>query len=173
MKSTLDDKGFLNDLLKLNQSLVPYDCDANFEPCNKNGLKAHWTLVTGFILPVRVNESLPKSIVDLIDELKTNEKNNETLFIELKDFNLTEEQIENLTDFYQRLENFNWKKNIWTFCKQGKCKSSGVWNLAKLIESNQQLKQVNDSKCNVENFIRPEDGNLENVLSSRYIVFNN
>uniref|UniRef100_A0A914HK95 Actin maturation protease n=1 Tax=Globodera rostochiensis TaxID=31243 RepID=A0A914HK95_GLORO len=30
--------------------LVPYDCDKNFEPCNRQGNAAHWALIIGFVL---------------------------------------------------------------------------------------------------------------------------
>ncbi|GLV43334.1 uncharacterized protein CBL_03877 [Carabus blaptoides fortunei] len=36
----------------LNQGilLVPYDADANHSPCNKDGHKAHWALISGIII---------------------------------------------------------------------------------------------------------------------------
>uniref|UniRef100_A0A915ENL2 Actin maturation protease n=1 Tax=Ditylenchus dipsaci TaxID=166011 RepID=A0A915ENL2_9BILA len=30
--------------------LVPYDCDKNFEPCEKDGKNAHWAVLTGFLV---------------------------------------------------------------------------------------------------------------------------
>ena len=49
--------------------LIAYDCDFNFEPCNKNGKKAHWALITGYVFPFEPiqYESLSQdaSIIDL------------------------------------------------------------------------------------------------------------
>ena len=37
----------LKHLLHGNPVLIPYDNDKNFEPCLRNGHKAHWALATG------------------------------------------------------------------------------------------------------------------------------
>lgn len=37
--------------------LIPYDCDLNHEPCLKNGHKAHWCLIAGYMCPHQ-NEDL-------------------------------------------------------------------------------------------------------------------
>ena len=29
--------------------LVPYDCDKNFEPCNRGGHAAHWAVIVGYL----------------------------------------------------------------------------------------------------------------------------
>ena len=60
----------------------------------------------------------------------------------------------------------------YVICKHGKSKHSGVWNLKRLIESNRQLKQIDELKCNEDDFVRPRDGNIGATLSSKVLIFN-
>ncbi|KAI1719386.1 UPF0692 protein C19orf54 like protein [Ditylenchus destructor] len=60
--------------------LVPYDCDKNFEPCQRKGEAAHWAVITGFFIVDRsrnggtitpfqnnqASESVPESDLCLI-----------------------------------------------------------------------------------------------------------
>ena len=71
----------------------------------------------------------------------------------------------------------DWKTQInahnenYVICKHGKSKHSGVWHLGRLIESNRQLKQVDEQKCGPAEFVRPSDGNICATLSSRALIF--
>lgn len=42
-----DDNFVISEVLKGSAVLVPYDADKNHEPCQENGHRAHWALVTG------------------------------------------------------------------------------------------------------------------------------
>ena len=134
--------------------LVSYDCDFNFEPCNKNGLKAHWALITGFFLPVRSSR---------FSEMTFVEENNTLL-------NLNQNHIaeESLLELNQHL---NLKDENFVICKHGKSKHSGIWSLNRLIESNRQLKRIDEKKCNDAEFVRPCDGDIGATLSSKVLVF--
>ena len=39
---------FMKNVEFLTSFLIPYDCDKNFEPCNKNGHSAHWAILVGY-----------------------------------------------------------------------------------------------------------------------------
>lgn len=134
--------------------LIAYDCDLNFEPCCKKGLKAHWTLITGFLLPVESNQ------LDNLSGIK-------------KDllFNLNNQQInKNNIDLFANYYITGFRDKIFTFCRHGKSKHYGVWNFKSLIESNKQLKEIDHLKCNDTDFIKPSDGNLQRTLAAKYLV---
>ncbi|MCP9262453.1 hypothetical protein DINM_005675 [Dirofilaria immitis] len=38
--------------------LIPYDCDKNHQPSNREGHNAHWCLIIGFLCPVKELETL-------------------------------------------------------------------------------------------------------------------
>lgn len=140
-------------LLRNKLVLVAYDCDLNFEPCNKNGLKAHWALLIGLALPIESK---------YLENFTINETENTNLVYTSK--SIDENQAEILHQYSQ-------SSNIFAICRQGKSKHCGVWNLSKLIESNRQLKFIDHLKCDDENFIKPEDGDLQKTLAYKYLVF--
>lgn len=145
--------------------LIPYDCDFNFEPCKKQGLKAHWALITGYSLPIDLSNSLLSSSFLKSDNIDFNLLNN----IETLD----SDQTNNLIQSYEQLINdkIKLKELIYVFCKHGKSKQIGVWNLSSLIESNRQIQKVDDVKCNSTEFTRPLDGDISKTLGSKFLVF--
>jgi hypothetical protein len=139
--------------------LAAYDCDFNFEPCNKNGSKAHWALVTGFLVPniTSTEPSDPENNEPSTRFLSTQEQlNQDTLNRLLADY-MHERSLAN---------------KIYVLCKHGKSKHSGVWTFASLIESNMQLNSVNEEKCKVDEFVRPLDGDIRRGLASKVLIFN-
>ncbi|CAK5025919.1 unnamed protein product [Meloidogyne enterolobii] len=51
MKSSIIEYFGKRENKKIPTILFPYDCDrGNFEPCNRNGLGAHWAILTGCLL---------------------------------------------------------------------------------------------------------------------------
>jgi hypothetical protein len=45
------DSEFIREKLKQHSMLlVPYDADRNHSPCNNRGHKAHWCLITGYLI---------------------------------------------------------------------------------------------------------------------------
>ena len=57
-------------------------------------------------------------------------------------------QIDNLVVNYEKTysERLKQKDLTYVFCKHGKSKQIGVWSLKELIESNRQLKKVDENK---------------------------
>ena len=134
--------------------LISYDCDFNFEPCNKNGNKAHWALITGFLLPIRL-----KKDDDLLNSIS-----NKELLINLNNTEINTE--------CQLSEMVNFEDENYVICRHGKSKHSAIWSLSRLLESNRQLKYIDDEKCNQNDFVRPFDGDISNSLSSKALIFN-
>ena len=159
-----DEKELLNCVLASKLTLIAYDCDFNFEPCKKQGTKAHWALITGFCLPVDLKDSQMTSLF-LNDNIDLNILN------VIDSFHL--DQAENLVVNYEKAysEKFKLKDLIYVFCKHGKSKQIGVWSFKELIESNRQLKKVDDTKCNLNEFNRPLDGDIGKTLGSKFLAF--
>lgn len=156
-----EDVDFFETLLKAKLILIAYDTDFNYEPCNKKGIKAHWALVTGFLLPINHNDSVSKKLIDYDDETKPIGIN----FIK----SLKYEEIHSIRSIFESNQTF--RELVYVICKQGKSKNLGVWRLEKLLESNRQLKEVNSNKCDPINFVLPPDGDISKTLSSRFLVF--
>ena len=57
MVETTQETLLVERLLQSRMCLLAYDCDANYEPCNRGGLKAHWALVTGLLLPLPASDA--------------------------------------------------------------------------------------------------------------------
>jgi len=163
------DVDFFEELLKAKLILIPYDCDRNYEPCNKKGIKAHWALITGFLLPIDYEKSVAETFIDFNNRPKLShrfEKKSTGLnFVD----SIKEEQIEAMKNDFEENEEF--RNLIYVICRQGKSKNLGVWSLGKLLESNRQLKEINTTKCDPDNFVLPSDGDLSKTLSGRFLVF--
>ncbi len=129
--------------------MIAYDCDFNFEPCLKNGKKAHWALVHGFFY------SLPFECLD-------KEHN-------LTHFNSNCYKLNKNDDFKHCFDRIDFEK-FYVFAKHGKSKHSAIWSLKHLLLSNFQLNEVDDKFLNSKEFILPANGIFE-TLSCRYIVF--
>lgn len=147
------DSEFFKEILNSKLILISYDCDFNFEPCKKNGKKAHWALITGFLLPINIkNDSNLNSLNDR------------------KLLNLNNNDIENIA-FSNLLGKIKLDDETCVICRHGKSKHSAIWNLNRLLESNRQLKFVDEDKCNENNFVLPFNGNIEESLSSKALIF--
>lgn len=155
------DIDFFEILLKSKLILIPYDTDRNFEPCNKKGIKAHWALVTGYLVPVHIDDIALKPIINFSDENKPNG----LTFVE----SLELAQVTALREAYKN--NKVVSDLIHVICKQGKSRHLGIWNLKKLLESNRQLKEINEEKCDPINFVLPPNKDLSKTLSSKFLVF--
>ena len=145
-----------------NPVLIPYDTDANHEPCLRNGKKAHWAIVTGFcaltskqkldFLPKQVSgdssEILP--VIDL--ELFRNEIKGKHLF----------------TDIFKDspLENF------FLICKQGKSCLYKLFDAEMMCQSNNNLYEIEDKRRHELEYMLPEGG-LHAQLNDRFLVIRN
>ena len=105
--------------------LIAYDCDFNFEPCFKNGLKAHWALIHGFY-----------TIVDLSKILHCSQSESENVevlngtIIDLKTSTFASEIIEQIKENYKKNasinDNGNFRDLVYCICRHGKSKHCGV-----------------------------------------------
>jgi len=137
-----DESQVCADLLAGDVLLVPYDCDFNHGPCLAEGRKAHWALLTGFVLVS--NEDSPENLV-------SNEESPEHLVQVSSHHKLT--GIEN--------------KKLLLFGRQSKSLVLGAWDKELLISSNKNLKIV-DAKRSTDEYIIPAGG-LEEGLASKII----
>jgi hypothetical protein len=176
-----DDDGGLGGELELFDSIlsgklimIAYDCDFNFEPCNKRGRKAHWALIVGYLLPVEAQ---------IVEKYSTTTINNNNDRLSSLFFHLNAQQVqldqadrEILSKKYtSSMKNGDEllfaNRDVHVICMHGKSKHMGVWRLKSLLNSNKQLEEIDHEKCSDELFVKPIDGDLKQTLSSKALVF--
>uniref|UniRef100_A0A183BLM5 Actin maturation protease n=1 Tax=Globodera pallida TaxID=36090 RepID=A0A183BLM5_GLOPA len=94
--------------------LVPYDCDKNFEPCNRQGNAAHWALIIGFVL---------------LEQSVQNGEEIHSVGPRVAEFNAH--------NFFGR--NFDNEHLLYLVALQGKSRHPALWSYSALRESNGQL----------------------------------
>jgi hypothetical protein len=166
----------LDILLNARLLLIAYDCDFNFEPCFKNGLKAHWALVTGFVLPI---ESSKLDTIRLSADTSSSSNQDEPSqgLIDLNKISINYNKLLELyrDDYLDRKvgqENKQLASLIHVVCRQGKSKYYGLWEFGRLLDSNRQLRDIEQERCDDGLYIRPQNGNLQQTLASKIIVIN-
>lgn len=144
--------------------LVPYDADANYEPCLKDGQRAHWATIVGFCFVLdhaTASESFPQdgkqSHIDSWHNL-----DEDRWIVHLK----SHESMYNLVKPYID------KHNLFLYARQGKSRRVQVWSFQQLCQSNRNLAQVcsrilNDPERN--EMVYPLDGHLTKSLANQFI----
>lgn len=157
-----DERKLFEFILNNKLVLIVYDCDLNFEPCRKQGVKAHWVLISGFMVPININRIKSE---DNISKLMINLNDEPSLVDQTTLNNLITDYIHNNVDENELMN----KNRLFCFCGHGKSTHLGVWRLYDLIESNRQLKFI-DEKCKNENYVIPADLDIGRTLSAKYLV---
>ncbi len=155
----------ISSLLNNNLILIAYDCDSNFEPCYKNGRKAHWALINGFLLPISDESSLDSDLKRF--DLEDNKK-----IISYRIDDDLKMKNKKLIEFF-KLENFsacNVDLNlVRVFAYHGKSTYPGLWSLNDLLKSNKQLNEVDPNRNSSFGYVAPVDG-LSKTLSSKILI---
>jgi len=133
------------------QLLVPYDCAHNHHPALLGGRKAHWGLVTGFVLVVDVSE-------DITDVKNVTSDQNKNVHI------LTGENDKELLS--RLIGNKNGK--LLLVGRQSKSLVLGLWDKEELVSSNNNLK-VAEFKGDMSEFVIPAGG-VEAGLCGRMVL---
>lgn len=126
-------KTMVSDLIKGKLFLVPYDADANHEPCRKNGRSSHWAVVFGVLLmrhECYCLEGLPKLSAD--------------------------------KPIYRAELGYDCEMGgrEFLFARQGKSRHVAVWSFEELYNSCMQL---NEASKKYEGMIVPEGGLAEGL----------
>lgn len=138
----------IKNLLDGNPILVPYDTDANHEPCLRNGKKAHWCIANG--VAMRINKDKFNSLINDDDLMNRS-------IIDLK--NLKSDD---------RIKLINESLDLHLFCKQGKSMHLKLFPFDRLVESNKNLFEVDDSK-QTSDFNIPNEG-IKNSLCDQFLL---
>jgi len=128
--------------------LVPYDCAHNHHPAMLQGRKAHWALITGFVLAVDAAE-------DIADIGNDNSEDNVVIVKEIKD----NEKLGKILALHSTKQLL--------VARQSKSLVLGLWDMKELINSNNNLKTV-EFKEDISNFVIPEGG-VEAGLCGRMV----
>ena len=125
--------------------LFPYDSDANHEPCLREGKRAHWAVVFGFLA--------------VIDEAY------------IEDHTIIKVPSNQVDDNIFQLISRQDLSRLFVYSKQGKSKMSRLWSLKNLIQSNKNLQRVADKILEKPNdYVIPNGGSLLESLCN-HVVF--
>jgi len=131
--SAIEHEGVCESLLGGSVFLVPYDCDFNHGPCLAEGRKAHWGLITGFLLINPENsEKLSEAKPNII--------------------------LMNNKEALQRIDD----KKVLLIGRQSKSLVLGIWDKEELAKSNKNLRII-DPKRNSNEYVIPEGGIIEGL----------
>lgn len=136
--------------------LVPYDADANHEPTCKRGHKAHWTLLTGYLVRI------PNIHAD-IEHIKYLGYSQDPVYPNL--FHATSAKPE-----IQRLKFFlGCEEDLFVFARQGKSRHLGLWCFSSLSESNDNLVEFSPSRDD-NDYVLPPGGVKEGLCGKAVIL---
>ncbi|VDP08261.1 unnamed protein product [Soboliphyme baturini] len=133
--------------------LVPYDCDKNFEPCEKAGNTAHWALLVGFLIL-----SPASRCPDLMELSAAADSEVPNLY-----------WICDIEGVAARTISQQHSESLYVFALHGKSKHPGVWPLHSLLRSNQNLVDYSHSKV-LENAFRLPPGGVEEGLRNKLLL---
>lgn len=125
-----------------NLLLVPYDSDFNQQPCQKQGLRAHWAVLLGFVLTFPVDEKFPRGEGELIGE----------------NISILKNESANI-EFLTKGGSFELK----VMARQGKSLRLFLFDPNTLHKSNYNLKTWEPSGDDERHFVFPEGGISEGL----------
>ncbi|XP_062574006.1 actin maturation protease-like [Saccostrea cucullata] len=154
MRDSGSRESLLGHLANSHPVLVPYDGDKNNGPCLKNGNKAHWAVLSGFLFSLE-RTLLPDNVGMTEDpELSP----------------LYEIQLGKAFALQNLLVS---SPDVFVFGMQGKSQNIGVWSLDKVLESNANLREVDpDREAEVDQYIIPREG-IQRVLCNKVVILCN
>jgi len=132
------------------QLLVPYDCAPNHSPAMFGGNKAHWGLITGWVLITEKENDLSSVITKEVE-------NRENMVI------VTAVEDKSKLQSLLKLPS----SKLMLVARQSKSLVLGVWDVQMLVDSNENLKSVEDKRG--EEFVMPEGG-VEAGLCGRMVL---
>eukprot|EP00127_Corallochytrium_limacisporum_P005104 Clim_evm10s199 gene=Clim_evmTU10s199 len=116
--------------------LVPYDADANGEPCQHGGKRAHWAVITGFAAALPLSEEVvgdaDQHVLNLADV------NDDLTCAKVRD-GILKEHV-NHARFAQEAGNDEARSCLCRYiCLQGKSRHPSAWSVESLVASSRQL----------------------------------
>eukprot|EP00092_Neocalanus_flemingeri_P005901 GFUD01006352.1.p1 GENE.GFUD01006352.1~~GFUD01006352.1.p1 ORF type:complete len:385 (+),score=158.70 GFUD01006352.1:61-1215(+) len=143
----LDTKWLVDRLLREAIILVPYDCAPDNHPCQAKGHKAHWAVITGFLLP---STSLPPHTAPLPA---------------CPGFHLLSTSS---SQGVQHVLHHTEQATIMLVARQSKSVELGIWSRDKLVDSCMNLQEAAQKRLD-GTYVVPEGG-LRKGLCGRVVV---
>lgn len=152
MRDSESKRSLLRHLANSHPVLVPYDGDGNNAPCLKNGHKAHWALLTGFLAsipkPLGINNSL-----DITEDIELCP----LYHIKSKKSVPLHDQIVGSPD-------------VFVYGIQGKSRNVSLWPLHNLLASNANLREVDPNReAETGQYLLPQEG-IQSVLCNKIVI---
>lgn len=146
-------------------ALVPYDADANYEPCLKKGKRAHWATLVGCLVVTDQQLTEDESFLNCVQikQLKDGKK--------LVHFEPKGTADSCMVQHFQFL--IRHSSQLYVLARQGKSTRLQVWPFDRLCESNRQLDRVDDKILNHPercSMIYPRNGEISKTLANQFIL---
>lgn len=148
-----------------NLILVPYDADSNYEPCLKEGKRAHWATLCGFCLVVH-HEGASPIPTDQVDCKVANMASNRSL-VHIEPKPADSKRIFHFARSYLS------RGNLFVYARQGKSKRIQIWNYDQLCKSNRNLCKVSGkilSDPERAQMVYPDNGLLDKSLANQFVM---
>ncbi len=145
--------------------LIPYDADKNHSPCLAHGHRAHWCLLVGVCFTLDpLNQ--PKSLISGLLEFC-----HQRVWDSMHYYTLDPEKTQ---DFVKLLDpttmsSLLGNNLLYVFARHGKSSYLGLWRLRDLLESNNNLVEVDPKRSNPLEYIIPEGG-LKETLKGKALM---
>lgn len=154
MRDPESKENLLGHLSNSHPVLVPYDGDGNNAPCLKNGHKAHWALLTGFLV------SLAKPLG--LDNQDITEDTDLCPLYHIKP--------KKSVPLYNRILS---SPDVFVYGIQGKSRNVSLWSLNRLLASNANLREVDPNReAETGQYLIPQEG-IQRVLCNKVVILHN
>lgn len=169
--------------------LVPYDADKDHAPCQAKGHKAHWCVLVGFALTVKVSstqesqhsQNVCSSIKDscLLQNCSIGPRVQGHLLLEEKSkhtFVSTLTSIvsrDTLCQGGERSDSQLEVASLHVFARHGKSRHLALWSIEELRKSNSNLLEIDPQRvqCGAGEYVIPEPGGIEDGLCGKALIF--
>lgn len=156
--------------------IIRYDSDHNHSPCCKKGLKAHWAVISGFLILIEddrdedddiivVESSSNFSLCDCLEKNGKIDQNNIKFYSHNGKILISRKILDN----FENLNNLR-QGRIYLIGRQGKSKHIGLWPFVETAESNDNLLYFSTVR-NSDEYVLPEGGPAEG-LKGKAIILN-
>ena len=162
--------------------LIPYDADKNHTPCQAKGHKAHWCVLVGFALTIKINQkeqwndstlsSHEDSTLLECCSIDPRVQGHLVLKEESKQRFVSLLNSAVAADMYQDGRRSGQVKVecLHVFARHGKSRHLGLWNIEDLRRSNGNLLEVDPQRTQPGEYVIPEPGGIKDGLCGKALI---
>ncbi|XP_022107776.1 UPF0692 protein C19orf54 homolog [Acanthaster planci] len=132
--------------------LVPYDKDGNCEPCCLRGHKAHWAVITGFLLQCKRHDLQGLHTTQMYQDLDI------LNLYHISSGNSDKVNAHDIQTVHAILHHVP-TSDVYVLARQGKSRHTHPWRYCTLADSNRNLTELGGNiEADIERYVIPEGG---------------